>query len=145
MRAGRDGRSEMAAWRNARRDQMLELYARIGRALYALRVLFLIGIGAGAGLFVTAILDRGTGAQEIRLLLPLLVCLWSLFMAVLAYGFSGNIPVVDPSTGWRQRLVARMQRLLWHALALTVTGLGLATILFTVRAITTMRGAFESQ
>ncbi len=119
---------------------MLELYGRIGRALYAVRVLFLVGTVAGAAFFVGAILDKGAAAQETRLLLPLLVCLWSLCLAVFAYGFSGKMPVVDPAAGWRQRLMARIQRVLWYALALTMTALGLATILFTLRAITTMRG-----
>lgn len=130
----------MVAPRNAERGRMLELYGRIGRALYAVRVLFLVGTVAGAAFFVGAILDTGTAAEETRLLLPLLVCLWSLCMAVFAYGFSGKIPVVDPATGWRRRLMARIQRVLWYALALTMTALGLATILFTLRAITTMRG-----
>ncbi len=124
---------------------MLEIYARIGRVLYTLRVLLLIGVAASAGFFIAATLEKGTGAQETRLLLPLLACLWSLFMAVFAYGFSGTIPVVDPATGWRRRLLARIQRALWHTLAIAVTGLGLAILVFTLRATTMMLGGLGSE
>ena len=119
---------------------MLDLYGRVGRALYAVRVLLLAGIVAGAGFFVAALIGENEGLEETRILLPLLACLWFLCMTVFAYGFSGRIPVVEPGMGWWRRTVTRMKRTLWHILALTMTGLGLATVLFTFRALTIIRG-----
>ena len=124
---------------------MLELYARIGRALYAVRLLLIGGIVAGAGFFVAAIIGANEGLEETRILLPLLACLWVLCMTIFAYGFSGNIPVFEPGMGWWRRTVTRMKRMLWHVLALTVIGLGLATVLFTLRALTIIRGELGAQ
>ena len=117
---------------------MLELYGRIGRALYKVRILPLSGAVVGAGFFVVAITDPDPGAREARLLLPLMLTLWCLCTTVLAYGFSGSIPQVDPGMGWRGRIATRAKRALWHGLALVVTGLGGATVLFTLRAIAIM-------
>lgn len=123
---------------------MLEFYGRIGRALYAVRVLLLGGVVTGAGFFLSAVIDTDAGAQESGLLLPLLACLWCLCMVVFGYGFSGEMPALDPGMGWWRRTLTRMKRALWHLLALVMVGLGLATVLFTLRAITVMRGDFGS-
>jgi len=124
---------------------MLELYGRMGRALYGIRVLPWFGTVAGAGFFVAAIVNANKGSQETRMLLPLLTCLWSLCMLVFAYGFSGEIPVVDSAESWWRRLHTRIKRALWHLMALTITGLGLATVLFSLRALTVIRGDLGGQ
>ena len=124
---------------------MLALYARVGKALYAARALLILGIVASAGFFVAAIMSANEGLEETRLLLPVLACLWSLCMTVFAYGFSGKIPVVEPGMSWWRRTVTRVKRMLWHILALTMTGLGLATVLFTLKALTMIRGELGPQ
>ncbi len=114
---------------------MLEFYGRVGRALYAVRILPLSGAVVGAALFVLAIMDPEPAAREDRMLLPVVLTLWCVSTTVLAYGFSGAIPQIAPGMGWRKRMATLMKRALWHGLALMVTGLGGATILFTLRAI----------
>lgn len=124
---------------------MLELYGRIGRALHGIRVFLWLGTVAGVGFFVAAMVDATEGLQETRMLLPLLACLWSLFMLVFAYGFSGEIPVVDSAESWWRRLRKRIKRALWHLMALTMTGLGLATVLVSLRTLTIIRGELAGQ
>ena len=119
---------------------MLELYGRVGRALYAVRLLPLGGAVVGAALFLAAIMNPDPGARETRLLLPVMFTLWCLCTAVLAYGFSGAIPQIAPGMGWWRRMATRMKRALWHVLAVVVTGLGGATVLFTLRAVAIVFG-----
>ncbi|MDJ0872081.1 MAG: hypothetical protein QNJ87_09955 [Gammaproteobacteria bacterium] len=118
---------------------MLELYGRIGKALFGVRRLLLVGVALSAAAFAAALLDVDAAAQETRLLLPLLVCLWLLCLTVFGYGFSGAIPAPTPGMGWWRRLMTRARQAVWHFMALVIMGLGLATVVFTLKAITVMR------
>jgi len=121
---------------------VLDVYVRIGRALYRVRVALFAGMLAGLGFFVAGIFGADARYAESRTLLPALAFAWCLCMTVFAYAFRSDIPAVDPAAGLWRRIVVRGKRALWHLLALLMTGLGAGALLLTLRALLIVRNEF---
>ena len=118
---------------------MLETYVRVGRGLYRVRVVLIVGMLAGFAFFVAGLFASSREFADTRTLIPALACLACLCMLVFAHAFRSDIPTVDANAGFFKRMAVHSKRMVWHLLALIMIALGAATILLTIRGLMIVR------
>ena len=114
---------------------MLEFYRRLARTLFPVRWLFWLLGAIGAAGFALSLFGRPEWRVEAWNVLAMTLLLWAVLGAAVVYGFSAPLPEAAGDAGRTQRLWAGLRRGALFLFALFVSGLGLAVVFSTVRAL----------
>lgn len=114
---------------------MLEFYHRLALRLYPLRFLFWMLGGLGIAAFAATLFGPGPWREEVYNVVAMTVLLWAVLGGSVVHGFAATLPAASEGAGRGQRFWIGLQRAALGLFALFLSGLALAVLFATTRAV----------
>lgn len=114
---------------------MLEFYHRLALRLHPVRLLFWMLGGLGIVAFAATLFGPVPWRGEVYNVLAMTVLLWAVLGASIVHGFVAPLPAAPDGAGAVQKFWIGLQRAMLSFFALFLTGLGLAVVFATTRAV----------
>lgn len=114
---------------------MLEFYHKLALRLYPLRFLFWMLGAAGIAALAGSLFGPQPWRDELYNVFAMTLLLWAVLGGSIVYGFAAALPAAETGAGRGQRFWVGLQRALLGLFALFLSGLALAVLFATTRAV----------